>query len=157
MNHRVAALARRISTSKEAFENRDDTLLEAHEVIAYARMTGFTPFIEWIELSQVSDEDAFTLRDALIDYIARFPDHDSRVSAYWGLSALHDKKELNNFRRFLEVESTKEIVDENVLWQIMIALDNLEEDILDGFDADLNSSGKVWAASRHYLARHSQN
>ena len=157
MNPRVVALADRIGSSSTPFDSRDSSLLDAHEIIAEVRIQNFKPLDEWVQGAIFGEEDVSLLRSALLQYIEIHSEHESRGLAYWGLSALMNREEVELLKRLLEVESSKECIDEHVLWQLVAGLDNLEEDILDGLeDEDMSKCGKCWAASKHYLARHPQ-
>jgi hypothetical protein len=154
MSERAASIAKRISAVETPIEEPDDSLLLAHEIIAMVRMANFDPIEPALRGETFDESDVRILRDALVDYARRFPDHASRGSAYWGLAALYDPNERKLFRRLLELESTKEEIDEGVLWQLMIALDNIDEDILTPIQSDsVDQAGDRWAASRLYLAR----
>jgi len=154
MTERAASIAKRITAAKSPITEPDDSLLLAHEIIAIVRMTNFEPIESALREESFCEGDVQVLRDALIDYARRFPDHPTRGSAYWGLAALFDQGERDFFRRLLELESTKEEIDEGVLWQVMIALDNIGEDILEQcLSGSADQSGDRWAAARHYLAR----
>lgn len=155
MNELTHQVARRIASAREPFSADDNSLLIAHEIIAKVKMEGFMAIDHRIDVGGFEDEDVAALRDALVTYIRSHPEDPSRGAAYWGLAALHDAKELDLLRDFLQIESSREIIDEHVLWQVMIALDNIGEDILAPIQADpVEQDGDRWAASKLYLARH---
>ncbi|MDY7394562.1 hypothetical protein UMM65_04870 [Aureibaculum sp. 2210JD6-5] len=52
-------------------------------------------------------------------------DSKERISAYWALSKVHDKNLIPNFRIWLKIELEKQ--DSVAIYQLMIALGNLEE------------------------------
>ena len=152
LTHQVA---RRIASASVPFAADYDSLLIAHEIIAKVRLEGFMAFDHRIDVGGFEDDDVAALRDALLTYIRTYPEDPSRGAAYWGLAALHDAKELDLLRDLLQIESSREIIEEHVLWQIMIALDNIGEDILDPIHTDpVQQGGDRWAASKLYLARH---
>lgn len=154
MNELARTLVDRITAATEPFQSADDSLLLAHEIIAKVRMTGFTPCDDRVEAGDFSAEDVEALRDALLAYARAHPEHPTRGTAYWGLAALHDEDQLGLLRDLLELESTREVIDEGVLWQIMIAFDNIGEDVLRPIKEEPNEqAGDRWAAARLYLHR----
>jgi len=156
MNELVSTLADRIAASPEPFSAEDDSLFLAHEIIAKVRTNGFKPCDHRVDSGEFDAEDVRALRDALLAYTRAHPDHPTRGTAYWGLAALHDEEELRLLRDLLRHESTREAVDEEVLWQIMIGLDNIGEDVLRPSQAEpVEQAGDRWAAARLYLGRHS--
>ncbi len=147
-------LVKRLAATTEPLDPDDPSLLLAREIIAKVRMSGFEPCDSRVASEDFDDEDVLALRDALVDYALRFPDDPTRGTAYWGLAALHDPNELDLLRGILKTESTKELLDEEVLWQVMIGLDNIGEDILKPIQSDpVEQAGDRWAASRLYLER----
>ena len=155
MNELTHQVARRIASAREPCSADDDSLLIAHEIIAKVRMQGFMAFDHRIDVGGFEDDDVAALRDALISYIRSHPEDPSRGAAYWGLAALHDAKDLDLLRDLLRIESSREIIDEHALWQVMIALDNIGEDILEPIQTDpIKQDGDRWAASKLYLARY---
>ena len=155
MNELTHQVARRIASASVPFAADDDSLLIAHEIIAKVMSGGGMAFDHHIDGGGFEDDDVAALRNALLTYIRTHPDDPSRGAAYWGLAALHDAKELNLLRDLLRIESSREIIDEDILWQIMIALDNIGEDILGPIRTDpVQQDGDRWAASKLYLARH---
>jgi hypothetical protein len=155
MNELAQKLADRIADAAEPFDKSDDSLLLAHEIIAKVRMPGFMPCDHQVASGDFGADDVASLRDALLAYSRTHFDHPSRGAAYWGLAAFHDAKDLDLFRDLLQIESSRETVDEQVLWQVMIALDNIGEDILKPIQTDpVSQAGDRWAVSKLYLARH---
>jgi hypothetical protein len=155
MNELAKKLADRLADAVEPLDARDDSLLLAHEIIAKVRMQGFTPCDHQVVSGDFGADDVASVRDALLAYSRRHYDHPSRGSAYWGLAALHDAKELYLYRNLLQIESSSETIDVQVLRQVMIALDNIGEDILKPFQTDpVEQAGDRWAVSKLYLARH---
>lgn len=154
MEELTRTLSDRIAATTEPFSSADDSLLLAHEIIAKVRIIGFTPCDDRIETGDFGAEHVGALRGALLAYSRAHFDHPTRASAYWGIAALHDQNELELLRGLLELESTRECVDEDVLWQLMIALDNIGEDVLSPIHADpIEQAGDRWAAARLYLHR----
>ena len=154
MNEFATKLADRTATTIEPFSSEDDNLLIAHEIIAKVRMIGFMPRDERVAEGGFGAEDVSVLRAALLEYSRTHPEHPTRGTAYWGIAALHDSNEIGLLRDLLKLESTRKFVDEDVLWQIMIALDNIGEDVLKPIQGNpLEQPGDRWAASRLYLAR----
>jgi len=153
MNPVTIQLVKRISQADEPLSTDDHSLLLAHEIIAKVRIANFVPCEQSICDGDFGELDVSALRAVLLAYTKAHPDHESRASAFWGLAALHDSNERDFLRGLLQIESAKESVDENVLWQIMIALDDIGEDIMRPIDEDpVEQSGDRWAASRLYLA-----
>jgi len=64
-----------------------------------------------------------------------YSDSKERISAYWSLSKIHKTELIPNFKKWLKIELEKENVD--TVYQLMIALGNLEESI---FNIDRNGS-----------------
>lgn len=64
-----------------------------------------------------------------------YSDSKERISAYWTLSKIHKTELIPNFKKWLKIELENENAD--TVYQIMIALGNLEEPI---FDTDRNGS-----------------
>ncbi len=154
MNPLVQKIAASISNAAEPFETTDQTLTLAHEVISKVRVNGFKPSEPSVAEADFSNSDVLVLKGALLDYTRTHSEHESRGAAYWGLAALHDKSDRDLFRGLLREESTKEFVDEQCLWQIMIALDNIGEDVMEPINrTPEKQSGDTWAASRLYLGR----
>ena len=58
-----------------------------------------------------------------------------RISAYWSLSKIHKSELIPNFKKWLKIELENENAD--TVYQLMIALGNLEEPI---FNIDRNGS-----------------
>lgn len=131
MNALASKLADQIAAAEEPFAVEDDSLLVAHEIIAKVRMPGFKPCDRLVEIGHFGSDDVDALRDALLTYSRTYSEHPSRGLAYWGLGELRDRKERELLRELLNFESSKENIDEDVLWQIRIGLDNIGEGILD--------------------------
>jgi hypothetical protein len=64
-----------------------------------------------------------------------YSDSKERISAYWSLSKIHKNELIPNFRKWLKTELENENSD--TVYQLMIALGNLEEPI---FNLDRNGS-----------------
>ena len=64
-----------------------------------------------------------------------YSDSKERISAYWSLSKIHKTELIPNFRKWLKTELENENSD--TVYQLMIALGNLEEPI---FNIDRNGS-----------------
>ena len=64
-----------------------------------------------------------------------YSDTKERISAYWSLSKIHKNELIPNFRKWLKIELENENSD--TVYQLMIALGNLEEPI---FNLDRNGS-----------------
>ena len=155
MNEFAQILADRIADAAEPFDAKDDSLLLAHEIMAKVVMHGFIPSDHRVASGDFGADDVASLRDALLGYSRTHSDHPSRGAAYWGLAALHDANDLDLFRDLLQIESSRETVDEQVLWQVMIALDNIGEDIMDAIQTDsVFGAADRLTVSKLYLARH---
>jgi len=156
MNELAYTIADDITDAAEPFDVQDDSLLLAHEIIAKVRIAGFMPCDHQVATSEFGPDDVAALRDALITYARTHLDHPSRGSSYWGLAALCDVGNLHTLRDLLQIESSKEFVDEDVLCQIMTGLDKIGEAILTPIQSDpVNQAGDRWAAAKLCLARHS--
>ena len=155
MNELAQKLADRIADAAEPFDAKDDSLLLAHEIMAKVVMHGFIPCDHQVASGDFGADDVASLRDALLGYSRTHSDHPSRGAAYWGLAALHDANDLDFFRDLLQIESSRETVDEHVLWQVMIALDNIGEDLMEAFQTDsVFGAADRLTVSKLYLARH---
>ena len=64
-----------------------------------------------------------------------YSDSKERISAYWSLSKIHKTELIPNFRKWLKIEL--ENGNSDTVYQLMIALGNLEEPI---FNLDRNGS-----------------
>tara|TARA_R110002111_G_scaffold262258_1_gene337575 strand:+ start:543 stop:965 length:423 start_codon:yes stop_codon:yes gene_type:complete len=64
-----------------------------------------------------------------------YSDSKERISAYWTLSKIHKTELIPNFKKWLKIELEHKNVD--TIYQLMIALSNLEEPI---FNIDRNGS-----------------
>ena len=64
-----------------------------------------------------------------------YSDSKERISAYWSLSKIHKTELIPNFKKWLKTELENENAD--TVYQLMIALGNLEEPI---FNIDRNGS-----------------
>lgn len=155
MNPQTITLAEKIASTEAPLAGEDNPyLLLAHEIIAKVRVTGFVPIDPTVAADAFDDEDVAVLKEALFAYAQTHANHESRGTAYWGLAALHETALLDRFRELLRLEASRPELDETVLWQLMIALDNLGEDILRPLGKEaVEQCGDRWATAKLYLGR----
>ena len=84
---------------------------------------------------ELSDDDAERLRDALVIFVKNNFDHNNHPSAVWALGKLADPSTLSPLREVLE----KIVQEDNgALYQTLIALDNLGEEVFPTGSSSIN-------------------
>lgn len=139
-------------------EDYGDLLWIAGDLISRVSTVGFKSGYEWIDSEEVTTQEVEDIKAALVGCLERTSDVGTRGSIFWALGKSRDPKYLILYQSHL-AEHLKQLQEHgHALFQLLIALDNLQEDV---FERDSNGTSgqgiteieKNIRQARRYLAK----